>query len=311
MADLQRRLAEVGTPSPQEEYGSYGPGTEEAVRSFQAKRGLRIDGICGRQTWGGLVEAGFRLGDRLLYLTTPMQRGDDIAALQRHLGALGFDAGRVDGIFGDRTQRALMDFQRNAGLTVDATCGPATILAIERLGGRAASADHVARVREREELRRGPGTLRDRRVAVGEPGGLGALARAVAHALQEAGAQVVTLHAAEGSDQAAQANGADAEVYLGLAPADDGCLTAYYSGHGYESAGGRRLAECLQVEIAPLLGRTVAEPEGMALPVLRETRMPAVLCELGPPSALVSRSQAIALACRRGVACWAETLPEL
>ena len=45
-----------------------------------------------------------------------MQRGDDVADLQQRLSTLGFDTGRVDGIFGDRTSRALAEFQRNAGL---------------------------------------------------------------------------------------------------------------------------------------------------------------------------------------------------
>ena len=44
-----------------------------------------------------------------------MLRGDDVAELQQDLGALGFDAGRVDGIFGPRTKDALEQFQRNIG----------------------------------------------------------------------------------------------------------------------------------------------------------------------------------------------------
>ena len=70
------------------------------MRPFQEHRGLRSDGVCGPQTWSALVEAGRVLGDRLLYYRNPMLRGDDVATLQRQLGALGFDAGRVDGIFG-------------------------------------------------------------------------------------------------------------------------------------------------------------------------------------------------------------------
>ena len=42
---------------------------EHAVREFQEQRGLRVDGICGPETWGALIESGFRLGDRLLYLS--------------------------------------------------------------------------------------------------------------------------------------------------------------------------------------------------------------------------------------------------
>ena len=71
-----------------------------------------------------LVEAGWRLGDRLLVLAAPQLRGDDIAELQDALNQLGFDCGRPDGIFGPATVRALEDFQRNGGLTPDGICGP-------------------------------------------------------------------------------------------------------------------------------------------------------------------------------------------
>ena len=38
--------------------GSYKPGTRAAVEAFQYRRGLRVDGVCGPQTWSALVEAG-------------------------------------------------------------------------------------------------------------------------------------------------------------------------------------------------------------------------------------------------------------
>ena len=106
--------------------GLYCAGTESAIRAFQQARGLPIDGLCDQITWAALVEASWRRGDRLLFLTSPNMRGDDIADLQARLGRIGFDCGRVDGIFGPRTARALEDFQNNAGLLADGTCGAGT-----------------------------------------------------------------------------------------------------------------------------------------------------------------------------------------
>jgi N-acetylmuramoyl-L-alanine amidase len=276
--------------------GSYGAGTAAAVASFQERRGLRSDGVCGDHTWQVLVEAGYRLGDRPLYLAHPWQRGDDVADLQRRLGSLGFDAGRVDGIFGPRTERALADFQRNGGLVTDAICGPATVAALRRLGGWADAPHSVASVRERERLRRGPRSLDGRTVAVGESGGLDALARAVAGAVDAAGGRALLIQHPDGSEQAAAANLAEVDAYLGLSLSSSlSVSTAYYRApSGWESLEGRRLAEVVQASLPGVLGGTDGGVRGMALPVLRETRMPAVLAELGAASVVVERNAEVA-----------------
>jgi len=48
----------------------------------------------------------------------------------------------------------------------------------------------------------------------------------------------------------------------------------------------------------------VAAPLGMRLPVLRETKMPAVLLELGPTRPVVDESPAVAAAVARALARW-------
>ncbi|NNN22723.1 MAG: peptidoglycan-binding protein, partial [Acidimicrobiales bacterium] len=106
--------------------GVFGVETQEAIRLFQASRNLEVDGICGPNTWASLIEASWKLGDRLLYRRQPMLRGDDIAELQKQFNMLGFDTGRIDGIFGDATLSALTEFQRNVGLRSDGVVGPRT-----------------------------------------------------------------------------------------------------------------------------------------------------------------------------------------
>ncbi len=266
-----------------------------------------MDGICGAHTWSSLVEAGYRLGDRLLFRRTPMLRGDDVAELQRRLGSLGFDAGRVDGIFGDATARALSDFQRNAGLGVDAICGRETLNELDRLRPRAEQTELVASVRERERLRRARRTLEGLRVALGEEGGVGSVLAAITRALSGAGAEVVTLLHPNGSRLAEEANNTESDVYIGLSLDLSGprCATSYYSTYRYESPGGRRLAEMMQRVLPEAMGLEDGGAHGMSLPVLRETRMPAVLCEVGPPSLVVERAPAMAASIRRVLADWA------
>ena len=60
---------------------------------------------------------------RILFLTSPPMRGDDVTTLQR---ALGFPPDRIDGIFGKQTDRAVRTFQKQAGTTVDGKVGPNT-----------------------------------------------------------------------------------------------------------------------------------------------------------------------------------------
>jgi N-acetylmuramoyl-L-alanine amidase len=304
--DVQRRLTAAGFDGGPDEAGRFGPTTEKAVRAFQDSRGLNADGIVGPQTWNALVEAGYRLGDRLLYLRTPMLRGDDVDELQRRLGALGFDAGRVDGILGPQTARALQDFQRNAGLTTDGICGPESVAELRRLGAKAPGGS-VADLRERESLRRAPRTLQGRRLVVGQTGGLDVLALALERSLHERGAVVVTLHHPDGSVQAAEANETGADAYLGVALDDSaGWSAAYYASAGFESSGGKRLAGLVHEELAVVLDQPPGPPRGMRLPVLRETRMPAVLCRLGSAETVVPRVAALAEGLARAVARWAE-----
>ncbi|MDQ3757562.1 MAG: peptidoglycan-binding protein, partial [Actinomycetota bacterium] len=215
--------------------------------------------------------------------------------------------GKVDGMFGPLTGAALTEFQRNVGLTGDGICGPTTLQALERLGSRCDGPLSVAAVRELELLRSSPRTLDGRRIVVGDGGGVGALAGAVARMLTGAGAVVSITQHPEPSEQAAEANAAGADVFVGfvLDPLADGVSTAYYAGHRYESPAGRRLAELVQEHVPTALDLKDGGAHGMALRVLLETRMPAVLCELGPAPLVVERTAELAAAYGLVLAAWA------
>lgn len=282
------------------------------MQAFQRQRGLRIDGIVGPGTWSTLVEAGLNLGDRLLYRSQPMQRGDDVAELQSRLCSLGFDTGRVDGIFGDATAEALAEFQRNVQLPMDGMAGRATVDELLRVSARHQTLALVTTVREAEARRQQTHTLRGSHVGIGEGGGLSTVAGALHRQLGTNGARVSLLSHPDESAQAAEANQAKVDLYVGLrlTSATSGCSISYYSGYSYESVAGRLLAE----EIASGLGLSLSAPSevrGMTLPVLRETRMPAVVIEIGPLEEVVEHSSTIAASLADAVIAWAAADPDL
>ena len=213
-----------------------------------------------------------------------MLRGDDVAELQQRLCTLGFDTGRVDGIFGDATVRALGEFQRNAGLPVDGIVGGATLEELVRLESRHHEPELVSAVRARAALRDAPPTLRGRHVAVGESGGLGSVTGALRRRLTWGGIRVTELHHPDDAVQAQEANELGgrrlrraAAQSLDLRVPDRLLVRP-----PRRVPGGRRLAELVQAAVPEALGVADAGVHGMSVPLLRETRMPAVLVEVGP-----------------------------
>lgn len=304
--DLQRRLVSVGRDVGPDELGSFETGTEAAVRAFQEARGIRVDGIVGRETWSALVESGYSLGDRLLYLRRPMLRGDDVLDLQARLNALGFHAGREDGILGDNTRQALAAFQRDAGLPPDGICGSTTVAALRRVGSMAEGS--VATVREREALRRGERRLAGRVIYVAAAPGLSVLGEQVTRGLLNAGSRaLLDTSGADDSLLASGANRFDADLFLGLRLGDAvGCHCAYFASGHFRSEAGHTIAHAIHDELVDRLSLDV-DVSGKAYAALRETRMAAVVCEVVPDGdveamgRLVANAPAVAHAIVRGV----------
>ena len=108
--------------------GVRGPATERAIRRFQRRRNLIVDGVVGPQTRRALGRfARHPVGSRVL---RPGYRGWDVAELQFLLAWHGFPSGFFDGLFGPRVHRAVIRFQRWAGLAADGRAGPATFGAL-------------------------------------------------------------------------------------------------------------------------------------------------------------------------------------
>lgn len=117
--------------------GQYGSGTEAAVRAFQQNNGLTVDGKVGAKTSQVLFSSG-ALGSEEALPDTPTDdrtlregmEGDDVLAVQIRLTALGYYAGKLDGVYGSGTITAMKAFQGRNKLTVDGICGPNTLMVL-------------------------------------------------------------------------------------------------------------------------------------------------------------------------------------
>ena len=134
VADVQRRLNSLGYDlGPDIDTSDFGEATVVAVEAFRKAEGLACGDCVDQETWSALVDATFTLGERALYLRMPYFHGRDVSELQTALESLGFSCGGSDGIFGGHAERALREFQVNAGIVSDGIAGTSTFNAIDRL----------------------------------------------------------------------------------------------------------------------------------------------------------------------------------
>jgi N-acetylmuramoyl-L-alanine amidase len=291
--------------------------TELAVRHFQQRRGISVDGAVGGETYATLTGAHWKLGDRVLaHESGQLLTGDDVAELQTQLIELGYHLVRADGVFELSTAEALRGFQRDYGLLPDGICGPGTMRALRQLGRRV--------VGGRPQLLRdmvavadsGPSLLGKRIVLDAGHGGNdpGVVADGVTEAelvwdlasrlegrLTALGVQTWPTrgpnNGATDEQRAQLANDVGADLVLSLhidgfvSPLANG-IAAYYYGAGESSSTiGERLADLAQRELVARTGMLDNHIHGKSWALLRLTRMPAVRVELGYLTAESDRSK--------------------
>ena len=127
--------------------GIFGSGTNSAVRSFQSKQKLVVDGYVGSATWAALGKAcgsGSTAGSTSSSTGSSSSNagssnistsgrptvgygdsGSNVKALQQLLNKYGYGLAE-DGIFGSGTYSAVQRFQASKGLVADGIVGPLT-----------------------------------------------------------------------------------------------------------------------------------------------------------------------------------------
>lgn len=285
---------------------------DHAVRAFQQRRGLLVDGIVGEATYRALKEASYRLGARTLVhqFGAPMY-GDDVATLQSKLQELGFYTALVDGYFGLQTHNALMSYQREYGMAADGICGPETLRSLYFLGSRVTGGSLHA-IREEELVRRSGPRLSGKRIII-DPGRGGNdhglitngpdgpiseadllwdLACRLEGRMTAIGMETFLSRPVSRSpldaERAATANTVGADLMISLrcetqpSPSANGVASFYFgSSHGSVSTIGRNLADFIQREVVARTGLRDCRTHGRTWDLLRLTRMPTVQVDVG------------------------------
>lgn len=135
--NLQAKLISMGYLNSKVT-GYYGNQTKEAVKKFQAKNGLKVDGIAGNATKKALLKTGTSSSSNTL---TSRGISNSLKDIQSVLKNLGFYKGKVDGISGSLTKSAIKNFQKSKGLTVDGIVGPKTIRSLFNVEQNAVAAN--------------------------------------------------------------------------------------------------------------------------------------------------------------------------
>ena len=275
MRELHERLGTIGFTATGDPDDVFGDGTVAVVEGFQRSRGLPITGTVDTITWSQLVEANWRLGDRLLYLSNPYLRGDDVAELQVRLAQLGFNPGRIDGIFGPLLDDALSDFQRNCALEVSGTLTSATKLELVRLTRGAVERSLVTDAREVagfNEVEAGPLVI----------SGSSPLVAMIERSSRDT-IEVVVFDNEPTEVVADFANANNATVVLSIEELDhiDGVHLHYWASYRAHSRTGEQFASAIAASFSLIQGGARVEVTGMALPILRETKMTTLRIEYG------------------------------
>lgn len=302
-------LDDAGVPSD-----LFDPALDQAVRSFQQRRGLLVDGVVGPQTSRALDGSRWRLGDRILRHTPGhLVSGDDVSELQERLMALGFFSGRVDGVLGEMTEQALRELQHGVGLDPDGTCGPHTLRALASLA-RTVGGGNAHALRERSEVTTAGASVTGRVIVLdpaheeGEPPrggkelrghGLSGhevaydLVRRVEGRLAAIGVTTVLTHSARHSPSVAERAALAADVRADLLVSISCESQPGSSAHGVatyfwgddristRSAVGERLADLVQREVVARTDLLDCRSHPRTWDLLRFTPMPAVQIACG------------------------------
>lgn len=129
---FQTRLKELGYLTTRPD-GKYGADTVQAIKQFQSRNGLVVDGYLGPTTRDVMEESGAVPNGLVLG-----EQGESVKRVQELLNQHGYlSPNHITGYYGELTEAAVVSFQKNNNLAADGSVGRYTMAKLTESGAAA------------------------------------------------------------------------------------------------------------------------------------------------------------------------------
>ena len=122
VTNLQKHLKAAGF-DPQHGGGRFDERTTGALKAFQRKSKLPVTGVVNARTWKALQKSYILTHSKAAPAQALNERSGAVKASEKLLKQLGFNTGKVDGLFDRRTLKAVRAYERQQHSKVDGVIG--------------------------------------------------------------------------------------------------------------------------------------------------------------------------------------------
>lgn len=132
VANIQKRLRAAGF-DPKRTSGTFDERTAGAVKAFQRKSKLPATGIVDGKTWKALSKSYILTNSKASPAQSIGERSGAVKASEALLQKMGFNPGKVDGLFDRSTLKAVRAFERQQGMEVNGAIGAGQLEKMKKL----------------------------------------------------------------------------------------------------------------------------------------------------------------------------------
>jgi predicted chitinase/peptidoglycan hydrolase-like protein with peptidoglycan-binding domain len=116
--NLQKHLAAAGF-SPKHTNGVFDERTTGALKAFQRKSKLEPTGVVNAKTWKALQKSYILTNSKAAPAQALNERSGAVKASEKLLKKLGFNPGKIDGLFDRKTLKAVKAYEKQQGAKID------------------------------------------------------------------------------------------------------------------------------------------------------------------------------------------------